>query len=109
MHVLRNADALILDLRTNDGGSPEMVARVISYLLVQPDLPLFAIAHRSGPAELYATASRSLPDANGSRPLYVLMSTRTFSAGEGLAFLLHERKRGEIVGETTAGAASDAL
>jgi len=31
---------------------------------------------------------------------------RTFSAGEGLAFLLQERHCAEVVGETTAGAAN---
>jgi C-terminal processing protease CtpA/Prc len=38
--------------------------------------------------------------------MYVLTSARTFSAGEGIAFLLQERKRAEVIGETTAGAAN---
>jgi C-terminal processing protease CtpA/Prc len=36
----------------------------------------------------------------------VLTAGRTFSAGEGLAFILQERNRAEVVGETTAGAAN---
>ena len=38
--------------------------------------------------------------------MYVLTAAGTFSAGEGLAFLLQERHRAEVVGETTAGAAN---
>jgi C-terminal processing protease CtpA/Prc len=38
--------------------------------------------------------------------VYVLTSARTFSAGEGFAFLLQERARAEVIGERTAGAAN---
>jgi C-terminal processing protease CtpA/Prc len=33
-------------------------------------------------------------------------SSRTFSASEGVAYLLQERHRAEVVGEVTAGAAN---
>lgn len=106
MRFVRNADSLILDLRANLGGSPDMVALVSSYLLDQPGLPLFEIIARSQSRQSYATAAASLPGSDGRRPLYVLTSSATFSAGEGLAFLLKERKRAVIIGETTAGAAN---
>jgi C-terminal processing protease CtpA/Prc len=38
--------------------------------------------------------------------VYILTSARTFSAGEGFAFLLQERHRAEVVGEVTAGASN---
>jgi C-terminal processing protease CtpA/Prc len=47
-----------------------------------------------------------VPNRHERRPVYVLTSTSTFSGGEGVAFLLQERHRAEIVGETTAGAAN---
>jgi C-terminal processing protease CtpA/Prc len=47
-----------------------------------------------------------MPEHDGRRPIYVLTSAKTFSAGEGLAFLLQERRRAEVVGEVTAGAAN---
>jgi C-terminal processing protease CtpA/Prc len=106
MGVLSNADALIVDMRSNSGGSPEMVATVIGYLFDEPDLPLFEIVHRADPRERYATPSPALADRNGSRPVYVLTSARTLSAGEGFAFLLQERHRAEVIGELTAGAAN---
>jgi peptidase S41-like protein len=107
MQVLRNADALILDLRGNGGGSPETVALVASYLFDSPGLPLFEIAPRSGDGgRTYRTEAASLPETDGRRPVYALTSERTFSGGEGLAFILQERQRAEVIGETTAGAAN---
>jgi C-terminal processing protease CtpA/Prc len=38
--------------------------------------------------------------------VYVLTSARSFSGGEGLAYLLQDMKRATVVGERTAGAAN---
>ena len=104
MHALKHADALILDLRTNGGGSPHTVGLLASYLL-EPGVPLYDIVHRppDGP-DHYATVTVEASDVK--RPIYVLTSAATFSGGEGLAFVLQERHRAEIVGEVTAGAAN---
>jgi retinol-binding protein 3 len=73
--------------------------------LLGAGLPLWDIAHRPPEApEHYATVTVSRHDA--TRPVYVLTSSQTFSGGEGLAFILQERHRAEIVGEVTAGAAN---
>jgi hypothetical protein len=106
MRTLRYADALILDLRANGGGSPGTASLLASYFFDTPGLPLFEIVDRSGEVRLYATEKSPFPERNESRPLYLLTSARTFSAGEGIAFVLQERQRGEIIGETTAGAAN---
>jgi hypothetical protein len=104
MQTLSHADALILDMRSNGGGSPGTAALLISYLL-GPGVPLFDIAHRAPtPPDHYATDAVPGPDVK--RPVFVLTSARTFSAGEGFAFLLQERRRAEIIGEVTAGAAN---
>ena len=106
MGMLRHADALILDVRSNGGGSPATAALVASYFFTKRRMPLFEIVPRSGEKRIYETESSDLPQRNGKRPMYVLTSARTFSAGEGIAFLLQERKRAEVIGETTAGAAN---
>jgi hypothetical protein len=106
MRVLRNADALILDLRANAGGSPDTVALVLSYLFDAPGLPLFDIVPRGTGGDHYTTDPGLLPERDGRRPVYALTSRRTWSAGEGLAFILQERHRAEVIGETTAGAAN---
>lgn len=104
MQVLANADALIVDMRENGGGSPETVAHLMSYLIDGTGLPLFEIVPRTGTTVRYAT--REVAARDSRRPVYVLTSSRTFSAGEGLAFLLQERRRAEVIGEATAGAAN---
>jgi retinol-binding protein 3 len=106
MQALAHADALILDMRSNSGGSPSTVALLVSYLL-EPGLPLWDIAHRPPePPDHYATVTVAHHDVQ--RPVYVLTSSQTFSGGEGLAFILQDRHRAEIVGEVTAGAANAA-
>lgn len=107
MRALRGADALILDLRDNSGGSPDTAALVASYVFDRPAVPLFDIVPRGGTdVRRYATIDPVVADHDGVRPVYVLIASRTFSAGEGLAFILQEHRRAEIIGERTAGAAN---
>jgi C-terminal processing protease CtpA/Prc len=107
MQSLRYADALVVDMRTNAGGSPGTVALLASYFFDAPGLLLFEIIPRSGARDgRYSTEDPAVPNRDGMRPLYILTSEQTFSAGEGLAFIVQERQRGEIVGEKTAGAAN---
>jgi retinol-binding protein 3 len=107
MQVLAQANALILDLRGNKGGSPDMAVLVASFMLDKPGIPLFSVVPRSGAEPMrFATVQTPPPGSNGERPLYILTSQSTWSAGEGVAFLLQERHRAEIIGETTAGAAN---
>jgi C-terminal processing protease CtpA/Prc len=104
MRTLEPADALILDMRENGGGSPGTVALLVSYLFEAPERPLFEIVTRSGARETYHT--EPVPTRNAKRPVYVLTSPRSFSGGEGLAFLLQDLARALVIGEVTAGAAN---
>ena len=106
MQLLSHTDALIFDMRANAGGSPGTVALLLGSLL-GPDIALYDIVHRAPePADRYATESAPRVGRDVNRPVYVLTSARTFSGGEGFAFLLQERHRAEIIGEVTAGAAN---
>lgn len=105
MHMLRHADALILDSRDNVGGSPDTVALLASYFFDTPELPILDIIPRSGETQHYLTQSEIM-DRDGKRPMYVLTSAHTWSGGEGIAYILQERHRAEIIGETTVGAAN---
>lgn len=109
MHLLSRADALIIDMRANGGGSPETIGFLASYFFDEPNLPLLDIVHRKAEpnaVDRYATASPLPAEHDGKRPVVILTSTRSFSGGEGFPFLLQERHRAEVVGETTAGAAN---
>ena len=107
MHLLAHADALIIDMRNNSGGSPATVGLLMSYVIDPPGTPLFDVVHRAPlPADHYATETAPLLDRNVTRPVFVLTAANSFSAAEGLPFLLQERHRAEVVGEVTAGAAN---
>jgi C-terminal processing protease CtpA/Prc len=105
MHLVAGADALVLDLRNNRGGEPEMNALVSGFLFDE----------RTHLVDLYfPAADRTLqywtdsfvpgPIFGGTKPIYVLIGGRTISGGEGMAFQLQQSKRATLIGETTAGA-----
>lgn len=99
-------DALILDLRQNEGGDPGMVNLICSY--VTGPLPVHTndIVDRNGATvRSYWTESIDETAAYRDKPLYVLTSRSTISAAEELAYDLQALKRARIVGEQTAGGA----
>ncbi|MBN2044486.1 MAG: S41 family peptidase [Anaerolineales bacterium] len=106
MNFLANMHALIVDLRRCQGGNPHMVAFLSSYLFEGTPIHLNSLYWRSEErTEEYWT----LPDVPGPRiggkPVYVLTSGETFSAGEGFTYNLQALNRVVVVGETTAGGA----
>ncbi len=108
MSFLANADALIFDLRSNGGGSPNMVQFLCSYLFSDEEpVHLNSIYDRNTDVtRQYWT----VPWVPGVRkpdvPVYVLTSSRTFSGAEEFAYNLQTRERGTIVGQTTGGGAN---
>jgi hypothetical protein len=103
MNFLADSDVLILDLRDNNGGRGSGADFLMSYLFA-------AAVHVSDEyrrAEDATTEGWTLAYVPGKRfvgkPVYVLISSRTFSAGEAVAYALHDQKRATLVGETTVG------
>ncbi len=106
MAFLANTDAVIIDLRQNGGGTPDAVALIASYLFAGPPVHLNDIYDRgSNSTRQFWT----LPYVPGKRldgkDVYVLTSTRTFSAAEDFTYGLKNLKRATIVGEVTGGGA----
>lgn len=108
MRFLAHTDAMILDFRVNGGGSPDTALQLLSYFFSEPNLPLFSIVPRSGEPTIERTLQTGVAYRDETRPVYVLVSARTWSAGEGVPFILQERHRAKIIGEKTAGAANPA-
>jgi len=102
--LLKDADALIIDLRANGGGNPDGVALIASYVLDGPTL-LAEMHHRDSGNEPLRSPERPANALRHGVPLVLLTSHKTFSAGEGLAFILQHLGRAKVVGERTAGAA----
>ena len=108
MAKVADADALILDLRQNYGGYPEMVALLVSYLTDGPPVHLIDFwDHDDGKTSAsWTRATVAGPRFGGKKPLYVLIGKETFSGGEEAAYDLHALKRAVLVGERTAGGAN---
>jgi hypothetical protein len=106
MNFLSNSDALIIDLRKNGGGSPQMIQLISSYLF--SDAPIHLNNFYSRPTDSLLQ-KWTLPHVSGKRypdiPVYVLTSNRTFSAAEEFSYNLKNLKRATLVGETTGGGA----
>jgi hypothetical protein len=107
MSKVADADVLVIDLRQNGGGSPEGVALMTSYLFGEKRVHLNDLySRRDDRTESFYTS----PDApgrhfGGKKKIFVLVSKRTFSAGEEFAYNLKALKRATIIGEITGGGA----
>ena len=106
MNFLVNTDALIIDLRNNGGGSGEMVALLVGYLLnKRTHINSFYWRPDNKTTESWTPENVAGKRYGDNRDVYVLTSRRTFSAAEEFAYDLQNLKRATIVGETTGGGA----
>ena len=107
MNLLSDTDALIIDVRKSSGGSGQMVALIMSYLLGPEPVLINTTYQRRGNI---TSESWTLKDIPGKRytgkNVYVLTSNYSVSAAEELAYDLQTQKRGIVIGETTRGAAN---
>src|SRR5688572_5882587 len=99
--LLGRADALILDLRRNGGGTGEMAELLASWFL--PPRTLLATTIKRSRGETRESRTRDDVPATSLRtaPLFLLTSGSTFSAAEALAYELQARGRAVVVGERT--------
>ncbi len=105
MNWLAGCDALIIDLRQNGGGSPSMIQLLCSYLFEGPrHLNSFYI-RQSDTTQQFWTQNRVQGRRLTDQPVYVLTSSRTFSAAEEFSYNLKHMERATLVGETTGGGA----
>ncbi|HKX26679.1 MAG TPA: S41 family peptidase [Blastocatellia bacterium] len=105
MNFLAHVDALIIDLRTNGGGDPQMVAHICSYLFAERT-HVNDLYNRKEDKTTEFWTSKEVPGARlADQPVFVLTSKRTFSGAEEFAYNLKNLKRATIIGETTGGGA----
>ncbi|CCQ10519.1 similar to interphotoreceptor retinoid-binding protein [Pseudoalteromonas luteoviolacea B = ATCC 29581] len=106
MKTLDNSDALIIDLRENQGGDARMVQLFSSFFLGKKT-HLNSFYNRS----LNTTVdywSEQLPKdkARPRLPLYILVGEKTFSAAEEFAYNFKHLNRATIIGKRTKGGAN---
>ena len=106
MSFLTNAQALIFDLRQCQGGYPDMIALVCSYLFGKDPVHLDSIYWRDEDVtQEYWTTPGVASVHFEDKPVYVLISKVTFSGGEAFAYTLQARQRATLIGEQTGGGA----
>ena len=106
LKVLENVDALIVDLRKNGGGNPDLIRYYCSFFM-PPNTHINSLYWREGDR---TEDFRTLEAIDGKRrtvvPVYVLTSNRTFSGGEEFAYNFKTQKRATLIGEVTGGGAN---
>jgi hypothetical protein len=106
MTMLAQSAALIIDLRENGGGHGDMAHLLAAYLLDQSK-PMSGSYDRPSKTRDWALTPAWVPGRRYGigRPVYVLISKRTFSAAEGFAYDLQALGRVTVVGERSGGGA----
>jgi carboxyl-terminal processing protease len=104
--ALEDAEAVVLDLRSNGGGDAEAMADVASLFLAD-GINLGRFADRSGAAFELQTYSKRIwrvPQLSQIKlPLVVLTSESTSSAAEIMVAALQHGKRARVIGTATCG------
>ena len=102
---LANVDALIIDLRFNGGGQPSAVALLASYLFADR-VHINDLYNRTfNSTTSYFTDPQAAAVKLPTQKVYLLTSSKTFSAGEEFTYDLQALKRGLVIGEVTGGGA----
>jgi hypothetical protein len=106
MEFLRHASAVILDLTDNGGGHAETAGFLTSYFL--PDGTVTGESWNRKTGRTATSRVERAPDAGPvlEMPLFILVSERTASAAEGVAYTLQQLQRAAVVGRATKGLAN---
>ncbi len=107
MNFLSNANAIIIDLRTNRGGVPSMMQLLASYFLKEETVLLSNFYERKTDTktQLYSFATLK-GKRSTNKPVYILTSKNTFSAAEAFTYTLKHLEKAIVVGEITKGGAN---
>lgn len=104
MRLVAGTDALIIDLRDNGGGYGDTVALLASYFFREVQ-PLDEVRTRTDTERKQTLASVDGPKYL-DKPVYILLSSKSFSAAEAFAYDLQALKRATVVGEISRGGAN---
>lgn len=103
---LKNTKAIIIDLRYNGGGHTMMVNQIESYFFGQKTHMLNVIDPVENKTDVLYADPAKVDSVTLTMPMYILTSSKTFSAAEDFSYAMQSVKRATIVGETTGGGAN---
>jgi tetratricopeptide (TPR) repeat protein len=102
MKFLANAQAIIIDVRENGGGSGDYLS---SYFLPYPTQLSGSYSRQTGSlAEIWTRRDIGV-QPRLDVPLFILTGPNSFSASESFAYDMQSRKRAILIGEPTKGGA----
>jgi hypothetical protein len=107
MNLLAQSDAMIIDIRNNGGGDGALGNLMAAYLFDGEPRAMSGTYHRPTDKLTSGGTPAWVPGRKfgTAKPVYVLISKRTFSAAEAFAYDLQAQKRATIVGEPSGGGA----
>ena len=106
MNFVSNTNSLIIDLRDNRGGDNDMLLQFCSYFLNSKTNIYQTYFRNTGINKKNWTQAKVKGQKYLSKNIYLLTSGNTFSAAEGMAFILQNYKLAKVIGEQTGGAAN---
>lgn len=106
MRFLKDADAVIIDIRGNGGGAHAAVRYLVSHFM-DPDVLEMSFLEGSEPPAQSRTLEHLPAGRMKGMPLYVLIDLSAASAAEAFAYDVQQFKLGELVGSKTVGAANN--
>ena len=105
MSFLANADAIIIDLRSNHGFAPDGVLLIESYFFKEATHITDYLDRDAKSTRQYWTLPTVPGPSLAAKELYILTSHNTFSAPEDFTYNLQAQGRATVIGETTGGGA----
>lgn len=109
MRFVGNTDAVIIDLRYNNGGYLEMAQFLASYFFSSEKDQLLFDYYYNEDGKRIARGQWVLPGLPGKRmvdkPVYILTGSTSFSSAEWFSYTMKKLGRATLIGERTAGGA----
>lgn len=105
MTRVKDATALIIDLRDNRGGSPHTVSRLASYLFDEKTVMNRVYQRSTDTTAEFCADPDQVFRFGQAKPVCILVGSGTMSAAEEFAYDLQARKRATVIGQKTWGGA----
>lgn len=102
---MKNANAIILDLRNNPGGDGEMTKFLLGMFISIDSVPAWDYEYRFNEQEFKSTEyiKKNTAFSLAEKKIYVLMGNKTGSAAELFCHVIQKQKLGILIGEKTSG------
>ncbi len=110
MGLVASTDALIIDMRGNNGGDPAAVSYLVSFFFDgKTPIHVNDIVWRDPGTTDYERqvfSTEPTPISYLNKPVFLITGPRTISGGEEFAYDMQTLKRATLIGEVTSGGAN---